>query len=224
MSAIASTIATRLRSTPRRRFVGGLASGATALLFGRWSDAGAEVSLAADEAWVGRIKGKHRQVVDCTSANDGFGIAYGLNFIDSTKDALSLADKEFTSVVSFRHFSMPLTLNDAMWEKYKIGEVIGVNDPATKAPATKNIFRANVFGRPGMTYEQIMANRPVIVTACALALGAISGMAAPKASATADQAKADFMANLLPGVILVPSGVYALNRAQQTGCTYCNGG
>lgn len=219
-----SLIAAGTRVTPRRSFVGGIAAGMSALLLGRWSDAGAEVPVAADEPWLARIKGKHRQVVDCTSANNGFGVAYGLNFIDTTKEALKLDDKDFTSVVSYRHMAMPLMLNDAMWSKYKIGEIIGVNDPSTNAPAARNIFRDNILGRPGMTYEQVMTTRPVLMTACGLALSVISGMAAPKASVTADQAKADWTANLLPGVILVPSGVYALNRAQQTGCTYCNGG
>jgi hypothetical protein len=219
-----SLIAAGARATPRRGFVGGLAAGATALLFGRWSDVGAEVAVPPDEAWVARIKGKHRQVVDCTSANDGFGVAFGLNFIDTTKQALNLTDKDFTSVVGYRHMAMPLMLNDAMWSKYKIGEVLGINDPSTKAPATRNIFRDSIFGRPGMTYEQVMTTRPVIMTACALALSVISGMAAPKAEVSADQAKADWTANLLPGVNLVSSGVYALNRAQQTGCTYCHGG
>jgi hypothetical protein len=219
-----SLIAEGVRATPRRSFVGGLAAGATALLFGRWSDAGAEVAALPDEAWLKRIKGKHRQVVDCTTANDGFGVAFGLNFIDTTKQALTLADSDFTSVVSYRHMAMPLMLNDAMWSKYKIGEVLGITDPSTKAPATRNMFRDSILARPGMTYEQVMTTRPVIMTACALALSVISGMAAPKAGVSPDQAKADWTANLLPGVNLVPSGVYALNRAQQTGCTYCNGG
>ena len=214
---------------PRRRFLGGIAAGITALIAGRAATAGAEISRItstppADEKWITRIKGTHRQVVDCTTHNDGFGVAFGLNFIDTTKAALNVPESDFTSVVGFRHFSMPLALNDAMWKKYKIGEVLNITDPKTKAPAVRNIYRDNILGRPGLTYEQVMATRPVIITACNLALGVISGMAAPKAGATPDQAKAEWTANLLPGVTLVPSGVYALNRAQQNHCTYCNGG
>jgi hypothetical protein len=214
---------------PRRRFLGGIAAGITALIAGRAATAEAEIARItsappADEKWVARIKGTHRQVVDCSTHNDGFGIAFGLNFIDTTKAALNVPESDFTSVVVLRHFSMPLTLNDAMWKKYKIGEVLNITDPKTKAPAVRNIYRDNIFGRPGLTYEQVMTTRPVIVTACNLALGVISGMAAPKAGVTADQAKAEWTANLLPGVNLVPSGVYAVNRAQESRCTYCNGG
>jgi len=33
------------------------------------------------------------------------------------------------------------TYNDAMWAKYKFGEKYAVTDPATTAPATRNVFR-----------------------------------------------------------------------------------
>jgi hypothetical protein len=215
--------------TPRRGFLGSIAAGTAALIVGRWSSAAAEIAPFALESplgdeWIGRIKGKYRQVFDCTTPNDGFGPAFGLNFIDSTKEALKLTDNDITAVVSLRHMSMPLTLNDAMWAKYKIGAMLGVKDPKTNAPATRNIFHDNVPMRPGMTYEQVMTNRGVIMTACNMALTVLSGMAAPKAGTTPDQAKKEWTANILPGVYLVPSGVYAVNRAQQAGCTYCNGG
>jgi hypothetical protein len=206
-----------------------MATGVAALVAGRAASAEAEISrlgarLPADEKWLGRIKGTHRQVVDCTTHNDGFGIAYALNFIDTTKETVGSPESEFTSVVGYRHFSMPLALNDAMWQKYKIGEVLNITDPKTKAPALRNVYRDNIFGRPGLTYEQVMTTRPVIITVCNLALGVISGMAAPKAGVTADEAKAEWTANLLPGVVLVASGVYALNRAQENRCTFCSGG
>jgi len=34
----------------------------------------------------------------------------------------------------------------------------------------------------------------------------------------------ELKANLVPGVILQPTGVYAVHRAQEAGCTYCAGG
>jgi intracellular sulfur oxidation DsrE/DsrF family protein len=215
--------------TPRRGFLSGLAATAASLVVARWSVASAEEVQKGEGAplgdeWLGRIKGKYRQVFDCTTPNDGFGAAFPLNFIDSTKDALKLTDKDITGVVVFRHMSTPLMLNDSAWAKYHIGEMLGIKDPKTNAPAMRNIFRDNIPMRPGLTYEQEMASHGVIFTACNMALTALSGMAAPKASVTADQAKKDWTAALLPGVFLVPSGVYAVNRAQQAGCTYCYGG
>ena len=211
--------------THRRSFLGGMAAGAAALVVGRLSTAGAEIlassdSRALDDAWIGKIKGKYRQVFDATAPNEGWGAAFPLNFIDSTKEALKVTDADITGITVFRHFAMPLMLNDATWAKYKIGAMLKVNDPKTNAPAVKNIFRDNIPLRPGLTYEQEMA-KGVIFVACNMALTVISGMAAPGAGVTAEQAKKDFTAGMIPGVYLAASGVYAVNRAQQAGCTYC---
>ncbi|MEP6495307.1 MAG: hypothetical protein ABJF01_21650 [bacterium] len=214
--------------TPRRGFLGSMAVGAAGLVLGRWSTASAEgsgsASLVFADEWVARIKGKYRQVFDCTSPNDGWGAAFPLNFSDSTKEALKVTDADITGVAVFRHMAMPLMLNDSIWAKYHIGEVLSIKDPKTNAPATRNVFRDNVPLRPGLTYEQEMTTRGAIFVACNMALTVLSGMAAPKASVSADQAKKEWTAGLIPGVNLAASGVYAVNRAQQAGCTYCYGG
>jgi hypothetical protein len=214
--------------THRRGFLGSVAAGASALLVGRWSTASAEVASLVEppvgDEWIAKIKGKYRQVFDNTSPNEGFGGAFPLNFINSTKEALKVTDKDITPVAVFRHFSMPLMLNDAVWAKYHIGEMLNVKDPKTNAPAARNIFRDNIPLYPGVTYEKLVTEHGVVLVACNMALTVISGMAAPKAGVTAEQAKKDFMAGLLPGVALAASGVYAVNRAQTAGCTYCFGG
>lgn len=219
--------------TQRRGFVKTVAAGAAALIAARSSIAGAESrshldsDSPASEAWVKRIHGKHRQVVDITLPNSGFAPVFALNFIDSYK-SMGVPESELTSVLSHRHFAMPLLLNDSVWAKYPIAEIIGVTDPKTNAPAKRNIFRDAILLHPGLTYEQILAGKAtratVIFTACAVALSALSGMTAAKIGGNADAVKADWIAGLLPGVYLVPSGVYAISRAQETGCTYCFGG
>jgi intracellular sulfur oxidation DsrE/DsrF family protein len=39
----------------------------------------------------------------------------------------------------------------------------------------------------------------------------------------AETVQADLKANLIPGAILVPSGIYALIRAQNAGCAFMQG-
>jgi hypothetical protein len=213
--------------THRRSFLGSVAAGAGALLVGRWSNANAEplslIEPPSDE-WIAKIKGKYRQVFDCPAVNEGFGAAFPLNFLASTKEALKVTDADITSVCVFRHFAMPLMVNDSIWAKYKVGEALNVKDPKTNAFATRNIFRDNVPLYTGETYEKIMSSNRAIFVACNLALTVISGMTAAKAGVTAEQAKKEWTAGLLPGVSLAASGVYAVNRAQGAGCTYCYGG
>jgi hypothetical protein len=216
--------------TPRRGFVKGVAAGAAALMAAKWSPAHAATPPRPDrrptssDDWVSRIKGKHRQVFDAAETNSGFAVVYALNFLESTKEAHQLQDSDVTAVVSFRHFATPLVLRDEVWEKYKIGAMppINVVDPQTNAPATRNIFHNNVMLYPGVTYESLIATRPVIMTACSMALTVLSSMAAEGAGVTAEEAKKEWFAGLIPGVVAVPSGVYAVNRAQQAGCTFCS--
>jgi hypothetical protein len=218
--------------THRRGFLGSIAAGAGTLLVARWSNANAEVaaltSLAeapVSDDWIAKIKGKYRQVFDNTSPNEGFGGAFPLNFIASTKEAIPKAtDKDITPVAVFRHFAMPLMVNDTIWAKYKVGEVMNVKDPKTNAPATRNIFRDNIPLYPEVTYEKLASEHGVVLVACNMALTVISGMTAAKAGVTAEQAKKEWTAGLLPGVSLAASGVYAVHRAQGAGCTYCYGG
>jgi len=218
-----------LMGTPRRGFLGTIAAGAGALLVGRWSTANAEIAAlteppAVGDEWIAKITGKYRQVFDNVTVNEGFGGAFPLNFINSTKEALKVPDKEITPVAVFRHFAMPLMENDAVWAKYKIGELLNVKDPKTNTFATRNIFRDNIPLYPGESYDTLMSKHGVVLVACNMALTVVSGMQAPKAGVTAEQAKKDWTAGLIPGVALAASGVYAVNRAQTAGCSYCFGG
>jgi hypothetical protein len=215
--------------TPRRGFLGTVAAGTAALVLGRLSTADAEVNALmtappVSDAWLKRLTGKYKQVFDCTSANEGWGSVFALTFANTTKSATGATDKDVNPVLVYRHFAMPLMLNDSAWAKYKIGELIGVKDPKTNSPATRNIFHDSIPMNPGLTFEQAMAKNGLIMVACNMALTVLSGMAAPKANVTAEQAKADWTAAVLPGAYLAPSGVYAVNRAQAAGCSYAYAG
>ncbi len=176
------------------------------------------------DAWLDKITGKHKQFFDAVTYNDGFALAFAMNFLDLNHVAYGLTDKDLTAVVGFRHFSMPMALPDAMWAKYKIGETFKVTDPVTNAPAVRNPYtHADGVRAPGSDIPTL-TNRGVIFTVCNVALTVLSGMAAKGAGVSADAAKQDWTQNLLPGMTLVPVGVLAVNRAQEKGCTYCYGG
>jgi intracellular sulfur oxidation DsrE/DsrF family protein len=188
------------------------------------AEPGTHASGPWNEAWLDKITGKHKQFFDATSTNEGFPMAFAAGFLNLNKEAYGLSDHDLTAVVGFRHFAMPMALPDAMWQKYHIGEGFKIMDPATKAPATRNPFlHADGVPLPG-TEIQTLVNRGVIFTVCNVALTVISGKFAPAAGMTADAAKAEWTAALLPGTYLVPIGVLAVNRAQEKGCTYCYAG
>ena len=175
---------------------------------------------AADDGpnWPGALPGRHRQVVDAYEANAGFPLAFAYSFLVPNKSA--------TAVVVLRHGAFPIALGNAMWEKYKIGESLKIVDPETKASAIKNPF---LRPKPGVLLADDFAidrllERGVVFGACNMALQVQSKMLAGNAGATAEEAAKEWAANVIPGITIIPSGTWGVNRAQEMGCTYCAGG
>jgi hypothetical protein len=171
--------------------------------------------------WPGKLKGRHRQVVDAYTVNGGYPLVFASTFL--LTDA---APSSATSVVILRSQALVVALNSAVWEKYKIGESLKIADPETKAPAVKNPFvnpKPGVLLSDNMAVDRLLGNGAVF-GACNVALHGLSKRLAGNAGVSADDAAKEWAANLVPGITLLPSGVWGLNRAQEAGCTYCTGG
>ena len=205
--------------TPRRSFFGRIAAVSALGLFG-FATATARAQPAQSDGldWPGTLKGRHRQVFDVYDINDGFPLGFTNNFLTPNESA--------TAVVIFRHKGLPYAVGSAMWEKYKIGESFKINDPETKAPAVKNPYfqpKAGVLNNNEMALDRLLA-RGTVMGACAVALRGQSRRLAANAGVTPEEALKEWTANLTPGVTVIPSGTWGVNRAQEAGCTYCAGG
>jgi hypothetical protein len=180
-----------------------------------------ETTKADGPDWPGKLKGRHRQVVDAYDVNSGFPLAFAYTFL-----APNAAPGAATAVVILRHGAFPIALNNAMWAKYKIGQSFKIDDPETKAPAVKNPFlnpKPGVLVKDEMAIDRLLA-KGTIFGACNVALVVQSKMLASNGGVTADEAAKEWAANLIPGITLIPSGTWGVNRAQEAGCTYCAGG
>ena len=74
-----------------------------------------------------------------------------------------------------------------------------------------------------MSIDQLQ-KRGVLFCVCDMALTVYSGKVAKKMGLDAAAVKKDWLANLLPNIEVVPSGVWAINRAQEHRCSYCFAG
>jgi hypothetical protein len=203
--------------TPRRSFFGRIAAISAFGLFGfATTTARAEPSDGPD--WPGVLKGRHRQVFDIYDINEGFPLGFTNNFLTPNESA--------TAVMIFRHKGLPYAIGSAMWEKYKIGESFKILDPETKAPALKNPYfqpKPGVLQNGENALDRLLA-RGAVIGACGVALRGQSRRLAANAGVTAEEALKEWTANLIPGVTVIPSGTWGVNRAQEAGCTYCAGG
>lgn len=218
---------------PRRSFIGKLAGTTLALpaiLSAIPSDVSAKPvdNAAAGDAdeWFKKVKGKHRIVYDASEPHNGFPIIWSWVFYQ-TNNQTGSADADLTAVVVLRHNAIPMAMEDKLWDKYKFGEMFKINDNNTKAPAVRNPFynpQGADFPMAAIEGIQKLQARGVLFCVCDMALTVYSSFAAQASGQKPEDVKKDWVSGLLPGVQVVPSGVWAIGRAQEKGCAYCYAG
>ena len=226
-------------TTHRRAFLGRLAAGAAALGLGGLAvpagpaEAGAAPRFPGTasanpefEAWLNRITGKHKILFDVPEPNDGFAFAWARVFLNTTNETYATTDADNTAVVVLRHSAIPFAMESVMWAKYKLGEGFKITDPASKGPAVRHPLIRLKSGDapiPGMGVDELLG-KGVLVGVCNVALTFFAMHVAQETGMQAEAIKKEWVANLLPGIQIVPSGVVAVNRTQEKGCAYCFGG
>ncbi len=220
--------------THRRGFLGSVAAGAAALGLGSLVPNALSAQTESHdpalgdpqvEAWLNKITGAHKQVYDIPVINGGAGLLFSRVFYITNKET-GVPASDLGVVCILRHHAAAFGMTDAMWAKYKFGKVFGIDDPKTKAPSKRNFFYkvpADELDLPGMSIDALMADG-ALFGVCHMAIKGGSMMLAKKTGMSAADIEKDMISNLIPGMQVVPSGVWAVNRVQERGCTYCFAG
>ncbi|CAN5771531.1 hypothetical protein BH11BAC4_BH11BAC4_24550 [soil metagenome] len=222
-------------ASPRRKFLQTIATGTAALGIAsvispfQQLQAGS-LNNSADpgpDEWFNKVKGKHKMVFDVTEPKGLFPFAWPKVFL-MTNAATGTPEKDCGVVVILRHEAIPYAMEDNLWAKYNFGEVFKASDPLTKKPATRNPFwkpKPGDFKIPGVGNVQIGINElqesGVLFCVCNMAMTVFSSVVADMMKMEAADVKAEWVKGLLPGVAVMPSGVWAVGRAQEKGCAYC---
>lgn len=211
---------TRPRS--RRHFITALTSLAGAATIDA-AHAAAAAQPAADTTWdltwVDALKGRHMQVYDMADADPAATpppLRLPRNYMDAFRDVLKTEFPDVRTLIGIaggRAFT--LNASDRLWAKYALGERFRLTDPATSAPAVRNIF----MDEPTLGVKALQA-RGTLFWQCALALNAVAGQIADARKLPLADVRADLISGLNPGVKLVPSHVMALGLVQERGVTY----
>jgi hypothetical protein len=226
-------------STHRRGFLGRVAA-AGAVLTGLPQVLHATSPLSAAQAgagsefdgWLDKLTGKHRSLFDAPLHGDGLPQIHVFNYLATYKSAYGAQPGDVNAVFTCYGApglpaSMPIAWNDAMWEKYRVGELINLVDPATRKPVTRNVFWHPRAGDPVLFGGAVAAagganlvGMGTTVLLCNNAFMAWVGWMAGKGLGTAADIEKDIRANLNPGVVTVPAMVIAMERAQGRGVAY----
>lgn len=216
-------------SNSRRTFLGALALGSVASGFSALTGK-AEImpmdfdgrSIHEADEWFKGIKGTHRIVYDGSTPHNGFPIIWNWAFY-MTNNQTGSPDNDITGMTVLRHSAIPFALEDRIWGKYPIGEVFEINDNATKMPAKRNPYfepKTGDFPLPQIEGIKRLQERGAMFCVCDLALHVYSGMVAKEMEMDPEVVYKDWISGVFPGIQLVPSGVWALGRAQEHGCGY----
>lgn len=220
--------------TPRREFIGSLATGAATLgmaaiaaPIGLHAKANSALAEGDADAWLEKVKSKkHRVVFDVTKPHDVMPFAWPLVYLN-THEATGSPAADCGVVVVLRHDAIAYALKDEVWAKYKLGELFHAPDPVKQMEAAnRNPFwqpKPGDFQVPGLGNADLGINqlmdRGVMFCVCDVALTVYSAVAAgPGGDGAA--VKKEWVAGLLPNIMVMPSGVWAVGRAQEKGCSY----
>ena len=204
---------------PRRRFLGRVAAALAAVATGIPSIAQAAEPSGKDDtaehdAWMTALKGKHRQFFHALGAQDT-AMLMAANYLDAYGESFGAKPGEANAVIGMHGPALSIGFNDAAWAKYELGKGSSVTDPGTKAPAVKNIFATG-----GPLAVDTLQKKGVVFLLCNKALGIRArGLATARGEAF-ETVYEDLKASRLPGIVIVPAMVVAINRAQEAGFTY----
>lgn len=185
-------------------------------------------SRAPDEwdlAWPNRVTGKYRAVFDVPEIESGYGVWRATLWTHQYRDVLGVRPGDMSVVVVLRHHGVALALRQEYWDRYELGKEGSVTHPITQQPTDRNpVLLSSARGEVPARFDEAALDRLLargaIALACDLALQDVIDHAVKKSGARPDDARREAVSALVPGVILQPSGVFAVMRAQDAGCKY----
>ena len=157
-------------------------------------------------------------------------LGFANNFIHINESDYGVKPDQLGVVVIFRHGSTPYGYNNAVWAKYgkQFATQMKLKDKmATRAAMTNPVLAKAPGGEPlPKVLEWVadytlsdLAPKGVRFAVCGLATKVIASMLAGK-TGNADAIEEELKSNLVPGALMVPAGISAVNRAQEHGYAF----
>ncbi len=184
------------------------------------------VSADWDMSWRDRVTGQFRAVFDNPIVNEGVGLWRAIDWKRNVTEVYGDQAKDASSVLVIRHEAIPMIMNHDFWERHEVGADLKVNDRDGN-PAKYNPYLAREGApgeapgrRGGSTIDSFLASGGIVL-ACNYAFGrSVVGKEARKASIDQAAAREVVLKQVIPGVIIQPSGFFAVLEAQRAGCHF----
>jgi hypothetical protein len=179
-----------------------------------------------DLSWPSKLRGKVRGVFDSPGVNDGVALFRAAMWREQLHDVYGTPKEEITPVIVFRHQGIVLVMNDEYWDRFGVGKRVKQKDEKGKKWAKKNPVSSAPESDPAPFNEfslpKFIANGGIVL-GCGLAFQQVVGEFKKKDKLDAAAAKKAALDHMIPGVILQPSGFFAVLKAQDEGCNFMMG-
>jgi hypothetical protein len=229
-------------NSDRRGFLGRVLGASAAATLGLFRGQPAQAQQSNPDAWIDGVKGRHRTLFDFPQHKNGVPLLHILNYLNTYNEAYKAGAGEVGAVGTFYGIgpqsSIALAFNDAMWAKYALGDYLALKDASGKAYTRNLFFRPTPAELPvlmaAMQTPNLAAFGPALPAIgieslqkmgttfliCANAFGAWCQELEARGKGKAADLDKELRANMLPGVIMVPAMVIAIEKAQVAGITY----
>ncbi|HET6957095.1 MAG TPA: hypothetical protein VFI56_10945 [Vicinamibacterales bacterium] len=227
--------------THRRGFLGRMLGTAAAFTVAS-GEQPARAQQGGPDDWIQGVKGTHRCLFDFPQHKNGMPLLHILNYLNTYSAAYKTTPGQVGAVGTFYGIggqsSIPLAFNDAMWAKYGLGAYTGLKDASGK-PHTRNVLYKPTTNDANLLMEAVQSPPiPALAPAvpalgieslqkmgttfllCANAFGGWCAELEARGKGKVADIEAELKANMLPGVIMVPAMVIAIEAAQRAGITY----
>jgi hypothetical protein len=177
-----------------------------------------------DMSWTRKL-GRYRTAYESPEIMSGAALAFAAAAMEGYRQALGVT-RDFTPVLILRHTASVMTLDDAMWARLALGEAHKLKDPTSGEPATRNPFINHKQGdKHSMTGAQaaldtLVGQGAVVLTCNRALMGVAYQLRRKETQLTQEAAMAEVRKSVLPGVYVMPNGIFAISAAQDAGCHY----
>lgn len=186
---------------------------------------------AWDTAWPSRLTGRVKAVFDVGDVASGVPVWRASIWAAQYQQVLQLGASDVSTALVLRAGGVALAFSTAFWEKYGIGRAFNVTHPVTGQATERNpALMGEADGVPANLANFAMdrfQSRGGVALACDLAMRSlivprVTAVERDASGAPVSPARAYEIARagLAPGVVLQPSGLFAVFRAQEVGAFY----
>ena len=178
---------------------------------------GAKRAEEWDLSWVGRLTGSHRAVFDWPQPNASAGLWRAGIWKKQVVEHLGAKPEEVSVVLVIRHGAIPMIMGDEFWERHQLGKTRKLKDPFTNKTAARNPYRRFEGRNQGSSIEGFLQSGGIVL-ACGFAFGFMVSLEAKLQNKPAAEVRPQVLAEVIPGIVIQPSGFFALLEAQRNGC------